>query len=545
MRFLTFILLFTICGVGLAQYDIDRQLIEKCLPKLPENSPGYIVSIVEKGEVVFQKSAGKIEMSSKATIDTQTTFDVASLAKQFTATGILLLAEQGKLKLDDKITDYLPLFPKIRTTITINHLLGHSSGIRSYLALLELQGKLRSKYITKKQFWKDLRNQKNLSFYPGDAYAYNNTGYVLLAEIIENVALMDFQVFMEKYIFQPLEMNNTSFGSPGKGTLAQSYKWTDGKAKKVHNKKETVGDGSLFTTMEDFLKWDKNFQQNILGKRKQDFFETMERSYTLNNGRKSHYGKGVFVKRFADFRLIEHSGNWDHYYSQHSRFPDLNLSVIVFSNSNLVDARAITENICSVIITDKRTVQNSKPFDPKLLKEKAFEGYYVDLHTKSSVRKVFEIDGNIFYVIPTPFGKVDYQLKWPGLNPDKSISFISDGGGRINFAMNADSTASMFYWENSPGIYSRLKPEAGLNSADSLLVGKYYNDELDMKIRIRETSEDNQLRVKIGFFKSKKLERLDKNFFWVPKNNLIFEFTEENLFFHADRASNIRFERIK
>lgn len=549
MRSALILLALFIASVSLSQLSLDPVVFDSILGKpSDEKVPGYGVMIIHKGDIVYSRYEGYANIRKKSPINSNTVFDVASLAKQFTATAILLLEAEGKLSLDDRITQYLPELPKIRTAITINHLLGHSSGIRSYLALLELQNKLRSKYLTEEQFWTDLKKQNQLSFYPGDAFAYNNTGYVLLAEIVEKVSGQSFQEFTRKNIFEPLGMSDTRFqGEEKNSPQTTSYRWDKEKrkSKKTHNPKYTVGDGSLYTTLNDLYKWDQNFYRNVLGKGDRTFFDKMQQSYRLNDGRKSFYGMGVNVKDFGGYKLVEHSGNWDHFYSQYSRFPEYELSVIVCSNSNKTDARNVAEQLITSIYREVPRLGSSIRVEENEVPLAAFEGTYLDMHTKSSVRKIVAAGNELYYIITTPDGPIDYKLQHPGKLNRSKIQFLSEQGGKIIFSLDAQGQPQRYSWENSPQVYTKLTSQSIFQEADSLMLGKYYSEELDRKVKVKATIEDDELKLKINPFVSRKMIRLDQNFFWIPKKNIVFEFTEENLFIHTDRASNIRFEKVK
>jgi len=544
------ILLFLVSfsSIAFGQVSIDAGIFDSILGKSPnELTPGYTAVIIHKGQEVYRSHSGYANLGKKVLIDDQTQFDVGSIGKQFTATCILLLEEQGKLKLDDDIKMYLPDFPKIRTTITINHLLGHASGIRSYLSLLELQHKLRSKFLTKEKFWEDLKKQEDLSYYPRDAFSYNNTGYVLLAEIVSKVSGQSFVDFAQENIFKPLGMTNTKFFDEKlkkQSTDSYCYNWNSQKRKasKVYNPKETVGDGNLWTTVDDLIKWDQNFEKNKLGKGKLEFFNSMEVPYRLSSGRSSFYGKGVNVKDHAGIKLIDHGGNWDSYFTQYSRFPLFELSIIICSNSNKNDPRHMAAVLSSYIFKDVPKLGSSFNSAKSNVPLKNFEGHYLDVHTKSAVRKIVSTEDELYFIVPTPFGEIDYQLNNPVYFSKNEIEFTASQGGKIVFTMK-DDYPLRYHWLDSPGEFRLLANLEHQTAADSLYLGKYQNSELDLKIKVKSGKEQSELKLKFGLFNSKNVIRLTKNFYWIAKENLVFEFTDKSLFLHADRASNIKFRK--
>ncbi|MBL4703025.1 MAG: hypothetical protein JKY54_00775, partial [Flavobacteriales bacterium] len=123
--------------------------------------------------------------------------------------------------------------------------------------------------------------------------------------------------------------------------------------------------------------------------------------------------------------------------------------------------------------------------------------------------------------------------------------FTTNVGGKIVFTLDQNNIPIRYHWVDSPGGFRKLNPQENYGEIDSLLLGKYYSEELDLKVKVKLTVEESELKIKFGLFSGKKVIRLDRNYFWIPKENMVFEFTEDNLFIHADRASNIRFKRLK
>jgi CubicO group peptidase (beta-lactamase class C family) len=174
-------------------------------------SPGVAVGVVHRGKLVYAQGFGEADVETGARIGSQTIFHAASLAKQFTAYAIVLLARQRKLSLDDDIRTYVPEVPDVGKKITIRHLIHHTSGLRDQWALLTMAGWRMDDVITKEHIFNLLRRQKELNFEPGSEFAYSNTNYTLLAEVVSRVGQQPFPDWMHRNVFGPLGMSNTFF----------------------------------------------------------------------------------------------------------------------------------------------------------------------------------------------------------------------------------------------------------------------------------------------------------------------------------------------
>ena len=514
------------------------------------NTPGFGASIIHNGNIIYEASKGFANVKKRIRISPETVFNACDLAKQFTAMCILILKEQGKLALSDSITQYLPSFPKLRTKITINHLLSHQSGIRDYLGLLLIKNKYKPRYFTKKQFWADLNNQKQLGFYPGDGFANINSGYVLLAEIVENVSGKSLKDFAHANIFEPLAMHNTTFGcSISKGPLenAYSYKWVKKKNRytKTHSPSELIGDGQLWTTLNDLYKWDQNFYNNQLGNRNPNLITVLQAEYYLNNGRKSFYSKGLQKKYINEITSFEHFGYWDNFSSFYIRMPAINLSILVWSNSDQYQAKAMAKKIQTELLSQTAPTKKRHLQRDTSISLQQFENIFIDLHTKSIIQKIIELEEDLYCISMIKNGQKDVKLYNPERLKANQIQFGTENNGDVVFRTDNRGDPIRYQWRKSPTIYIKMKTDTSLSEASSIWCGNYFSKELRKKIRIREISETPDLLIKTGWFQKQKLEKLNSNYFWNSSEAMVIEFTNESLFINKKRANNIRFERMK
>jgi len=194
---------------ALALHQIDKS-IDSLLQGYEEQEPGISIGIVSNNKLVYEKQFGLANLEYQIPINDKTSFHVASVSKQFTAFAILLLEDEGKLSLDDDIRVFLPEMHDFQNTITIRHLLNHTSGLKDQYNLLRLSGWTLDDVITNEQILRILFNQRTLNFQPNEKHMYSNSGYTLLAEIVARVSGMSFAEFTNKHIFGPLQMHQSN-----------------------------------------------------------------------------------------------------------------------------------------------------------------------------------------------------------------------------------------------------------------------------------------------------------------------------------------------
>jgi CubicO group peptidase (beta-lactamase class C family) len=267
-------------------------------------------------------------------ISSTTVFRIASTSKQFTATCVILLAEQGKLSLNDDVRKYLSEMPEYESPITIRHLIHHTSGIRDYLELIELAGMSDHDYYTDEEALEMLTRQKELNFKPGDEYLYSNSGYLLLSIIVQRGSGKSLHEFAEEHIFKPLGMRNTHFHDDHRMIVknrAAGYSPRENDGYQIRmTTLDIVGDGGVFTTIEDLFLWDQNFYHNRLGEK--NLISQLLTPGMLNNGEKLNYAFGLAVSDYRGLRLISHGGSFAGFRAQMIRFPEQKLSVICLAN---------------------------------------------------------------------------------------------------------------------------------------------------------------------------------------------------------------------
>jgi CubicO group peptidase (beta-lactamase class C family) len=289
----TVLIAFSLTHAQTLSPDVAAQ-VDKVFEKWNRtDTPGCALGVYKDGQIVYKHGYGMANLNDDVTITPETVFHVASMSKQFTAASILLLAQQGKLSLDDDVHKYIPELPDFGERITLRHLMHHTSGLRDQWSLLELAGwRYSQDLITDDDVMSVLVHQKALNFKPGEKYMYSNTGFTLLAIIVKRVSGMSFREFTTKNIFEPLGMTHTHFRDDHEEVIkhdALGYE-QDGKDKPFRmslTNFDTAGATSLHTTVEDLQLWDENFYHPRVGG--VTFVQQMLEPGKLNSGELQTY----------------------------------------------------------------------------------------------------------------------------------------------------------------------------------------------------------------------------------------------------------------
>lgn len=300
------------------------------------NSPGCAIAVVKDGQIIYEKGYGMADLRHGVPITPSTVFHFGSNSKQFTAFAIFLLEEEGRLQLTDDIHQYIPEMPDFGKTITIQHLLDHTSGLRDYLELLVFAGwNFFEDLVTKDMGLKFVTRQKRLNFNPGDQFMYSNTGYMLLAEIVARVSGQTFAEFTRERIFTPLGMTNSRFVDDHhvivKNYAASYSPPVEGTYYEYPVNFSSVGEGGLYTTVEDIVKWDQNFYDITVGS--PSILDKMHQKGILNNGQLSSMSAGLIVTDYKGRTLVYHGGDIAGYHAQIAQFPDERFTIITASNT--------------------------------------------------------------------------------------------------------------------------------------------------------------------------------------------------------------------
>lgn len=395
--------------------------------------------VAEKGKVIYKKSFGIANEETKQPLNENSVFEIASVSKQFTAMAIMMLHEKGKLNLDDTLSKFIPELAFYKG-ITIRHLLNHTSGLPDYMELFE---KIfdKSKIATNKDVITIFaQRQPKVIFTPNSKYEYCNTGYALLASIIEKASGETYNNFLQKTIFKPLRMNNTFVYkrrlSPKKiDNYAYGYVYSDSLKKYAlpDDLKETkmviwldgvVGDGGINSTVNDLLKWDRALYTNKLLPKKE--MNEMFNVTVLNDNTQIKYGYGWQIENHAEFgKIVYHGGGWPGYATFFARHITDDKTIIILQNHDNI---TLPLNSIRNILYNKKEL-NKTTLSPEQLQK--FVGAY-----ELQPGFIIEIERQNDQLYAKTAGQPTLELI-----PETENSFLLEEiGGQILFNFNTDGT---------------------------------------------------------------------------------------------------------
>jgi CubicO group peptidase (beta-lactamase class C family) len=317
--------------------------------------PGLSLAVVKKGEIEKSAGYGLANVETGLRTRPNTVFQIQSVTKTFTASAVMLLVEEGRIGLDDKLTKYLELLPESWNAVTIRHLLSHTSGIKDFInePTVDMRKDLEPQDVIE-----SLRNLP-LNFAPGEKYAYSNTGYHLLAMVIKKVTGKFWGDFLQEKILGPLQMNDTRVISLADiiTNRAAGYLQVDGGLRNgryiAHSILSYAG-GGLRSTVLDLARWDAAlYTENVL---KRSTLEQMWTPMKLNSGTNSNYGFGWNISRVQGHRLISHTGShMTGFKTVLARFVDDGFTVIVLTNQREANQMAIATGVAAFYVPDLKT----------------------------------------------------------------------------------------------------------------------------------------------------------------------------------------------
>lgn len=449
--------------------------------------PGAAVGVVHQGKLVYAKGFGDSDLETGARNGPETIFHIASVSKEFTAFAIVLLSQEGKLSLDDDIRKYLPEVPDFGKTITIRHLIHHTSGLRDQWNLLAMAGWQLDDVITKEHVFNLVKRQKELNFEPGSAYSYCNTGYTLLAEIVSRISKQPFSEFMQINVFKPLGMKNTLFYDDYERIVkgrAYSFHKSD-KAAEGYKKSvlsySNVGATSLFTTVTDLSRWIDNFSTHKVGN-EATMTQMLEKG-RLTKGDTLPYAFALIHGKLKGLSYYGHNGADAGFRSFLSYFPKEDYGFIVLSNQAEFDPQKKGFEVANLYLSSQfkedKTVKVVVPstsntnfkFDSTLFKK--YEGSY-ELAEAPGFILSFRRDGARYFAQATGQGENEIFAS------SDSTFFLKVVEASVVFHKSKEGEVSKITLrQNGEHVGNRVKAGVKHDNNPEVLVGKYYSPELE------------------------------------------------------------------
>ena len=319
-----------------------------------KTTPGCALGIFQDGRIVYERGYGMADLENDVAITPESVFYVGSVSKQFTAMAAALAIQQGKLSADDSIRKWLPELPAYADAITVRHLVHHTSGLRDYNTLIAIAGRRGDEAFDNDTVLRMTARQKALNFTPGTEHLYSNTGYTLLATVVERATKTRFADYAAQQIFQPLGMTVSHFHTDV-GRLvkkrANAYVLSqDGSVRLDTPSNERAGAGGVFTSVRDLLHWEENFYTARVGGKA--LIEQVQTPGPNVGGGSATYAWGLQVGVYRGQKIVEHGGSLGGYRAHLIRFPDQHTSVAALCNLAIVPA-GLVRQVADVVLAGK------------------------------------------------------------------------------------------------------------------------------------------------------------------------------------------------
>jgi CubicO group peptidase (beta-lactamase class C family) len=524
--------------------DELEQLNTIAMQDVPKGAPGIATGIVQNGKIVYEKTAGFANLADSVLITKNTRFNIASNGKQFTALAMLLLADEKKIKITDDIRKYLPgLYRKLRSKITIENLLNHTSGIRDVYDLWSLQGiTWWENSFSNKDALALIEKQQELNFKPGTTYLYSNTNYILLSLIIEKLSGKSF-VEYTKAMFAKLNMPNTTFENDYtkiSGPIAKAYfnfnTWTT--YDWIWN---ICGDGNIFSTLADQLEWEQLLQGKNNAKIKRQIVEKSQQ--LTDNSTIKNYGYGMEFGTYKGMNYTFHEGATGAWKATVTRFPGKKTSIVTLTNTGKCTPDRQTRQMADVVFNLKNNTGNflTKPSAAgAFISEDDMTGIY---QTADNFTFQFEKRDSLLYL--KRIGRNDVQLEREAAN---ILHQTYDPDFKQEFKRNAkgEMQVTAYYTSHAPYTLTKVK-STGADFNYRALNGKFINTETNVTLEIRFINDKNY-DIITGKTDS------TRGLLISPTKLLVDNYTVETekstgipqtLFLSGDRIKRVRFTRVE
>jgi len=385
------------------------------------------VGVVKDGRLVVARGYGMADLENQVSATAETVYRLGSITKQFTAVAIMLLAEEGKLSVDDELTKFLPDYPTQGKKITLRHLLNHTSGIKSYTSLKEFPKLGRNDYSHEEllALFKDVP----LEFEPGTKWNYCNSGYYLLGMVIEKASGQKYEEFLSERIFKPLGMSDTRYGHTRPLIPRRAMGYTNSPKGLVNDEfismNAPYAAGALVSTVLDLVKWSQALEGKAL--LSSESYAAMHERAKLENGSTRPYGFGWQLGELAGHKSIGHGGGIPGFATMITRYPEDRLAVIVLSNTSSANSGEVAKRIAQVMLGVKEEPRKpvlDKPIDAALAEQVV--GKY-KLEDVDAVVEVTADGGKLFVSVN---GESKERLKFQG---EREFVVDNDDAPRVEF----------------------------------------------------------------------------------------------------------------
>jgi CubicO group peptidase (beta-lactamase class C family) len=409
-------------------------------------TPGCAAGVAVGGKPVLHKAYGMADLEHDVRNTPDTIFEAGSVSKQFTAAAILLLAQDGKLSLDDPVRKYIPELPDYGPALLIRHMLHHTSGLRDWGEVAAIGGWRRGTRVHTHSHVLDIvSRQRSLNFTPGDQYSYSNTGYNLAAIIVERVTGTSFATFTHDRIFAPLGMMHTSWRDDFTRVVRnRAIAYSMGPDRQFHMEmpfENVHGNGGLLTTVGDLLRWNENFVTPRIGDRA--FVREQQRTGTFNDGSPERYALGLGIGEYRGVREVSHSGATAGYRAHLARYPDQHVSIVVLCNAATASPTEYVHKLADMYLGDavknvpapatpSRPARPQPTVHPSSAEIAAFSGTYTSDEAETTLTVVVDAGSLVLKQRPdTTIALHPTVVDTFSAPPLGTVRFLHDSEGRV------------------------------------------------------------------------------------------------------------------
>lgn len=418
-------------------------------------SPGAALAVIQDGVIVYKRGYGMAKLEDGLVMTPAKVFDIGSVSKQFTAACLAVLVREGKVAPGDDIRKFIPEFPVYGKTVTVDHLLHHTSGIRDYNTLLELAGfRGDSDCPTNDEALEIICRQKALNYLPGSEYSYTNSGYFLLGLIVERVSGQSLNQFAQEHIFKPLGMTHTLFQQDHTQIIkdrASGYSPLNKGFRLNMSNWDEVGDGNIYTSVEDLYLWDQAFYNGKLGA---GITDRLQEVGVLNDGKRLDYAWGLTVSDYRGLKTVGHGGSWAGFRAAILRFPEQRFSVICLANLSNINPMGLCRKVADIYLAP-------------LLREAPKEEFPISKPVTLSPRELEALAGNYR---GTKFGM------WLSVSVKENALVLGEAGGDLA-AVPLSPTRFQAMAGTTPIVVELLPAEEGKPRWAKLSYGTEERDE--------------------------------------------------------------------
>lgn len=522
-----------LAGSALAATSPEAQ-VDAIFAAYTATTPGCAVGVEQGGKVLLAKGYGAADLEAGRPLTPQSGVYMASVSKQLAAMAVLLLVEDGKLRLDQPVRPLIPELPAYADKVTVAQLLHHTSGLRDYFTLGALDGLPESHPYTEADVLRLLGRQQGLNFEPGSEFLYSNSGYVLLSILVHRVSGQRLDDFARARMFTPLGMTHSRFQHDHNGPIpekANGYQPAGTGWRIANSQLDVVGDGGLYSSVDDMLKWLAALDRPKVGARA---LAQMRASARLNDGSSTGYGMGLSTSAYRGLEVVAHGGALAGYRTADWWFPAQKLGVVVLCNTSQTNTNELAAQVAAVYLGDRMKPPTTAPADKAGESARRFVGLY--RLGPADYREYALRDGDLA-VSGRPLAQVAPGAFVLRSDPDGARIAFDPAGAAVQIQRADQPTL-----KGTRVTVSDLSGDVG-----GAYLGDYSGPEASEVVHVRRTPE-----LAIGFGRSPAWTAVGTgpDRVWLPSMRIEVEFTRDaagkvsGLVVNTDRARGLRYSRV-